>query len=149
MSYLYQLTKTIMLRKHKNKLSMSDFTFIVSHAVAQKNLLESETGLKVLQAGVGEVRMCRNVNTMSSLVCPLISPVPLSSVSSVLEEGISHKTPDTHPRLICFVAMTTISYVSNCQPRSRLQSARPIGIPNASPLRTQHSRETPRCPCQG
>lgn len=44
---------------------MTVFTFIVSHAVAQKNLLESETGLKVLQAGVGQVRMCRNVNTMS------------------------------------------------------------------------------------
>lgn len=39
--------------------------FIFSHAVAQKNLLESETGLKVLQAGVGEVRMCRNINAVS------------------------------------------------------------------------------------
>uniref|UniRef100_A0A8C1MSZ1 Protein tyrosine phosphatase receptor type Nb n=2 Tax=Cyprinus carpio TaxID=7962 RepID=A0A8C1MSZ1_CYPCA len=38
----------------KTLLFVTVFTFIVSHAVAQKVLLESETGLKVLQAGVGE-----------------------------------------------------------------------------------------------
>lgn len=71
--------------------------------------------------------------------------MPKSFLSlSVLEEGMSHKTPDTHPRLICFVAMTTTSYVSNCQARSRLSSL-PIGIPNASTRKTRYSLKRSRC----
>lgn len=53
-------------------------------------------------------------------MCPLFSPFQIHfCLCQCLRRGCLTRPPDTHPRLICFVAMTTTSYVSNCQARSR------------------------------